>query len=302
MNLEQNNLVYPRWIQFQSNSRTKNSTGRSLASATYLLDSSSRTKISSLTSDLRLPHPMWISFLNSDRIYHLLLRMSSKTRKKTEKELWKSLQNFPWSLPSGWWSIRSALASSFQIHRPPCALVLVHTREFQPCKPWNSRGGAWLLLVMAAATGDGAIPNQSSSTMKSSSSSSSISSSLLSSWIRRIKAAVDLALAAVMSVESMDTWLGGGSRHGIWGMKAFIFDAFTLTKWWSYLIRYLNPGRQELLRLIKKICCDRGCGHNILEVVHSKSAFSLCTTSKKMAGTTSDTTSDDTTINCCIFV
>ena len=53
--------------------------------------------------------------------------------------------------------------------------------------------------------------------------------SLLSSLIiKRIKAA-DFALAGVMSVESMDAWFGGVPGM-TWGMKAFIFDAFTLTK------------------------------------------------------------------------
>ena len=37
---------------------------------------------------------------------------------------------------------------------------------------------------------------------------------------------------------------------------------------------------QDMLRLVKKICCGQGCGDSILEVVHSESAFCLCTTSK----------------------
>ena len=44
----------------------------------------------------------------------------------------------------------------------------------------------------------------------------------------RIKAAA-FALVAAMSVESIDAWFGG--IPGItWGVKTFIFDAFTLTK------------------------------------------------------------------------
>ena len=52
--------------------------------------------------------------------------------------------------------------------------------------------------------------------------------SLLSSLRKRVKAA-DFALAAAMSVESIDAWFGG--IPGIkWWVKAFILDAFTLTK------------------------------------------------------------------------
>jgi hypothetical protein len=41
--------------------------------------------------------------------------------------------------------------------------------------------------------------------------------------------AADFALAAAMSVESMHAWFGGIPGM-TWGMKVFIFDAFTLTK------------------------------------------------------------------------
>ena len=52
--------------------------------------------------------------------------------------------------------------------------------------------------------------------------------SLLSSLRKQIKAA-DFALAAAMSVESIDAWFGG--IPGItWWVNTFIFDAFTLTK------------------------------------------------------------------------
>ena len=52
--------------------------------------------------------------------------------------------------------------------------------------------------------------------------------SLWSSFIKRINA-TDFALAAAMSVESIDAWFGG--VPGItWGMNAFMLDAFTLTK------------------------------------------------------------------------
>ena len=86
--------------------------------------------------------------------------------------------------------------------------------------------------------------------------------SLLSSLRKRIKAA-DFALAAAMSVESIDAWFGG--VPGItWGGNAFILDAFTLTKRGSSFsspnahpnwIQNLNPDRQESLRLVKKIFC-----------------------------------------------
>ena len=47
-------------------------------------------------------------------------------------------------------------------------------------------------------------------------------------FTKRINAA-DFALAAAMSVESIDAWFGG--VPGImWGMNAFTLDAFTLTK------------------------------------------------------------------------
>ena len=52
------------------------------------------------------------------------------------------------------------------------------------------------------------------------------------------------------------------SRHGMLGMNAFIFDAFNLTNRCSYFpspnahpksTRNLNPDRQELLQLVKKV-------------------------------------------------
>ena len=77
--------------------------------------------------------------------------------------------------------------------------------------------------------------------------------SLWSSFIKPIKAA-DFALAAAMSIKSMDAWFRGVPGM-TWGMKAFIFDAFTLTKWWSSFsspnsypnsTQNLNPDGQEL--------------------------------------------------------
>ena len=48
------------------------------------------------------------------------------------------------------------------------------------------------------------------------------------SFTKQINAA-DFALAAAMSVGSIDAWFGG--IPGIkWGVNAFILDAFTLTK------------------------------------------------------------------------